>query len=83
MEIQYDNELWKEIKNYETFYQISNYGRVKSLNRLVKNKNGYKNTGERILKPTQPKDNVHYSSVVLCKDGKTKSFLIKNILIMK
>ena len=25
------NEEWKDIKNFEGFYQISNYGRVKSL----------------------------------------------------
>lgn len=32
-------EIWKDIKNYEGYYMISNYGRVKSLDRYVKTKN--------------------------------------------
>ena len=49
------NEIWKDIKDYEGLYQVSNLGRVKSLERYnykghhnlekilkqVKNKNGY------------------------------------------
>lgn len=38
----FNNEIWKDIKGYEGKYQISNYGRVKSLN--------YRNTHkEKIL----------------------------------
>ena len=33
-------EIWKAIEGY-TDYQISNYGKVKSLNRIKKYKNGY------------------------------------------
>lgn len=31
-------EIWKDIKKYEGYYQISNYGRVKSLrtNKILK-----------------------------------------------
>ena len=37
-------EIWKDIKDYEGLYQISNWGRVKSFN--------YKNSGkERLMKP--------------------------------
>ena len=28
-------EIWKDIKDYEGLYQISNYGRVKSLFRII------------------------------------------------
>lgn len=28
-------EIWKDIKGYEGFYQVSTYGRVKSLDRLI------------------------------------------------
>jgi hypothetical protein len=34
-------EIWKDIIGYEGLYQISNIGRVKSLNRIVIRKNGY------------------------------------------
>jgi len=44
-------EVWKDIKDYEGYYQISNLGRVKSLNRLVNNHSGFKkNIKEKILK---------------------------------
>lgn len=80
MEIKYNNEQWKDIKGYENYYQISNYGRVKSLNRLVKNKNGYRNTGEKILKPLKPIDNIHYPSVNLCKNGKIKNCMVHRLV---
>lgn len=31
-----ENEIWKDITNYKGLYQISNYGRVKSLKRKCK-----------------------------------------------
>ena len=44
-------EIWKDIPNYEG-YQVSNLGRVKSLERFRKGKNGSLVTvKERILKP--------------------------------
>ncbi len=29
-------EVWKDVKEYEGLYQVSNYGRVKSFDRYVK-----------------------------------------------
>ena len=50
-----DNEVWIDIPGYENEYQVSNLGRVKSLERFVNvNKNGkvYKRlVKERILRP--------------------------------
>lgn len=34
-------EIWKDIQGYEGMYQVSNYGRVKSLGRLVNGSNQY------------------------------------------
>lgn len=43
-----ETEVWKDIEGYEGLYQISNFGRVKSLN--------YKRSGkEEILKPIKNK----------------------------
>ena len=45
------NELWKPIPKYEGIYQVSNFGRVKSLDRWVTCKNGNRQRRkERILK---------------------------------
>ena len=46
-----NQEKWKDINGYEGLYQVSNMGRVKSLERAVPSKNGSKRTiRERILK---------------------------------
>ena len=45
-------EIWRDIAGYEGLYQVSNMGRVKSLERTVAGKNGSQRTvRERILKP--------------------------------
>jgi hypothetical protein len=33
-------EIWKDIENYEGFYQVSNLGRIRSLDRIIKRANG-------------------------------------------
>ena len=44
-------EKWKDIKGYEGIYQVSDLGRVKSLERMViTNGGGYRPVRERILK---------------------------------
>ena len=44
-------EIWKDIKGYEGLYQVSNYGRVKSLSRLKKNFNVNTKTMDTIILP--------------------------------
>lgn len=45
-------EVWKDIPGYEGIYQISNFGRVKSLERYVRHcRGGNKIIKEKILKP--------------------------------
>ena len=71
-------EIWKdiyyidirnnEIIDYRGLYQISNLGRIKSLNNK-KSKNQYKK--ERILKP-YINNNERYMTIFLCKNGKEK-----------
>ena len=38
--LNFEKEIWKDIPNYKGLYQISNLGRVKSLERFRKGKNG-------------------------------------------
>ena len=57
-----DKEIWKDIPNYEGLYQISNYGRIKSLY-------NYKRNGTNILKPRIKKG---YYCIGLRKKGKRK-----------
>ena len=68
-------EEWKDIKDYEGLYQISNFGRVKSLERINKNN---RKVRERILK--QSKDNMGYYMVGLSKYGKEKTRTIHRLV---
>ena len=64
-------EVWRDIKEYEGCYQVSDLGRVKSLN--------YLHTGkERVL--VGIKDKYGYLSVSLCKDGKIKHYLLHRLV---
>ena len=64
-------ETWKEIAGYEGIYEVSDMGRVKSLN--------YNHTGtEKILKPW--KTHRGYLQVGLSKDGKVKHTLVHRLV---
>lgn len=63
-------EIWKDIKDYEGLYQISNLGRVKSVGRIVKRGTNFKPVCERVLKMG---DKDGYKYVILSKSGKTKT----------
>lgn len=66
---QYGGSL-KPIEGYEGFYEISNFGRVKSLERSwITGKNLKRHKGETILKH---KIDRGYARVGLLKDGKRK-----------
>lgn len=61
-------EFWKDVPNYEGLYQVSNLGRVKSLERKSTNKYGPQILKERMLIPW---DNTHGRlQVYLCKNNK-------------
>lgn len=49
-------ELWKDIKEYEGCYQVSNLGRIKSLDRMTNNQYGEYFMKGRILKNSIIKD---------------------------
>ena len=64
-------EEWRDIKGYEGLYQVSNLGRVKSLN--------YNRTRkEKILKPA--KNKVGYLQVVLYKNKNDKHYTIHQLV---
>lgn len=72
-------EIWKSIKDYEGLYQISNYGRVKSLEKYVKRRKcGIKYFPEIIMKPVSDKDG--YLSVTFNVDGKAKTFKVHRLV---
>ena len=68
-------EIWKDIKNYEGLYQVSNFGNIKSL--TFKNKQGtYKR--ELILKKALGKNGYH--KVILQKDRNRKTVSVHRLV---
>ena len=74
-------EVWKDIPNYEGYYQVSNLGNVKSLERFIvcgKNESAKRKIPETILKPSI--NNVGYYSLKLQKFGVKKTIEIHKLV---
>lgn len=72
------NEIWKDIKGYEGLYQVSNFGNVKSVDRISKHSNGDLTLKGKLLKSV--KNSRGYLQVDLCKNGKIKKILIHRLV---
>jgi hypothetical protein len=73
-------EIWRDIKGYEGLYQVSNLGRVKRLQKAVRNNNygGMRIVTEKILSAT---DNGNgYRIVGLRKDGSRKNHYVHRLV---
>lgn len=73
-------EEWKDIEEYKGLYQVSNYGRVKSLDRWVDNKGNSKRPIKgKILKPVEHNG---YQHVLLFKNGNYKKYFVHRMVAM-
>ena len=68
-------EIWKDIEGYEGFYECSNLGRVRSLNRV-----DCKNNRRKGIILVSNKRKGEYHSVSLSKDGKIKSHSVHRLV---
>lgn len=68
-------EQWKSVIDFEDFYEISNYGRLKSKDRYTSNGRHVKS---KIKKLTPDKDG--YYIVTLSKNGKHKTFRVSRLV---
>lgn len=76
-----DDEIWRDVRGYEGFYQVSNKGRVKSLDRYAKNHSTLQFRPERILKQNIEKvGRSKRCSVVLSKNSKTKVMKVHRLV---
>lgn len=76
-----NKEIWKDVPGYEGYYQVSNEGRVRSLDRWVI----YKNGRERFYKGKFFEgsfNNRGYKKLSLSKDGKAEYFFIHQVVAM-
>ena len=71
-------EIWKDIKDYEGLYQVSNWGRIKRLRRLITNQYNSFYIEEKILKPQ--KNRYGYLYINLYKNGIMKHKTIHKLV---
>lgn len=74
-------EIWKDIEGYKGLYQVSNFGRVKSLYREFWSGKGYhilNKYPEKIMKTWI--DRGGYEYVVLCKDSIAKKIKVHRLV---
>ena len=64
-------EIWKDIEGYEGLYQVSNYGRVKSLN--------YNHTKEERIRKLDI-SNKGYASILLSKNKAKKKYSVHRLV---
>lgn len=65
-------EIWKPVVGYEDFYEVSNFGRVKSIPR--------KGTKGGIMKPSPDDDG--YLRVTLCKNGEKEYCQVHQLIML-
>lgn len=85
-------ELWKDIKGFEGAYQVSSLGRVRSLDRKVRNKNGFSSKKASFITPhwrgretkgKSPKTNpLRYMSVGLWEKKKQYNFTVHRLVAL-
>lgn len=71
-------EIWKEVKNFESHYIVSNLGRVMSKNKMVEAKNGLALRKGKILKPS--KTDKGYLRISLSIKSNKKNFLVHRLV---
>ena len=75
------NEIWKDIPNYEGYYQASSLGRVKSLERHIIYKDGRERTYPSAIIKDRDKQNTA-RIVTLKKDNKGKTFKVHYLVML-
>lgn len=71
-------EIWKDIKGYKDLYQVSNLGRVKSLERYKDNHGKLQKVNEKIK--VARKDKQGYELLDLYKDNKPKTVRVHRLV---
>ena len=76
-------EIWKPIKGFEEFYEISNYGRIRSLDRVIIQKGKFGQDTNHIYKGKIVKLFVYkdgYARVGLHKNGEMKTYSVHRLV---
>jgi hypothetical protein len=72
-------ERWRPVVGYEGLYEVSDLGHVRGIDRLIPYKGGHRarKRGKQILGVPDKKGYLH---LVLCKEGRQKTFLVSQLV---
>jgi hypothetical protein len=73
-------EEWKSVIGYEGYYEVSNLGNVRSVERTVSNHTGVITLKPRLMKQSQ--NHKGYSIVYLSKDAKMKTISVHRLVAL-
>lgn len=73
-------EIWKDIKGYEGLYQVSNHGRVRSLDRIIVDNWCTRKFKGQVLNPTEHNGKQPYLYVSLSKQGEVKKYFVHQLV---
>ena len=79
-ELKDTEEIWKDIKGYEGMYQVSSEGRIKSLDRVITDKNDHKRHIHGKIIKTRWRSKNNYLKVDLCKNGHYKEHYVHQLV---
>lgn len=77
-----ENEIWVDVKGYEGYYEISNFGNIRSLNRYQFCK---KNNSNSLIKGRLLKLSINkygYYKTTICKESKRSQVLIHRLVLL-
>lgn len=75
------DEIWKEIPGYEGYFEVSNLGNFRSLDRIIKYKsNGLRKYPGKLLKVEQMLDG--YQRIVLTKESIKKRYMCHRLVAL-
>ena len=73
-------EVWKSVKGYEGYYEVSNEGRIRSLDRITVFKDGRKRKFYGKILENNAVNNSGYATIGLHDCGKQKTLLVHRIV---
>ena len=71
-------EQWKQIQGYEGYYEISNLGNIRSIERTVDHNGRKVKRKGKMIKPNLNRNG--YLTARLCKNGKSTAYLIHRLV---
>lgn len=75
-------EVWKAVPDYEGFYEVSTFGKVRSIDRTGYGKNGHKTTEFKGKELAQMTDEIGRKRVGLFKHGAAKRIRVHQLVML-